>query len=65
MFEKEVRDIIMNEMDPYMTGTIQLDLVKSYFKEEIDYHKATSSKRPEEIIAKIRNIAFPNKKIAL
>jgi len=39
--------------------------VEQYFREEIEYFKILSLKRPQEIIEKIRNVAFPNKKIAL
>lgn len=53
-FSDEEVEIIMNELDPYNTGAIQINLVKRYFHEEIDYHKQVSLRRPHEIIEKIR-----------
>jgi len=35
------------------------------FKEEIELFKQVNLKKPQEIIEKIRSVAFPNKKIAL
>lgn len=65
LFEDENVAKILNELDPYQTGAIQLSLVEQYFREEIEFNRNVSMKRPDEIIFKIRQQAFPNHKIAL
>lgn len=64
-FQDDEVQQILGELDPYQTGAIQINLVQQYFREEIEFHKLLSLKRPQEIIEKIRSVAFPNKKIAL
>jgi MoxR-like ATPase len=39
--------------------------MQRYYREEIEFHRLHSLKRPEEIINNIRTLAFPNRKIAL
>ena len=53
----------MNELDPYSTGVLQIKLVEKYFREEIDFFKQVSLRRPHEIIENIRSAAFPNRKV--
>ena len=58
-------ELILNELDPYSTGAIQISNIQRLFKEEIELYKQVNLKKPQEIIEKIRSVAFPNKKIAL
>lgn len=62
-FEDEEVENIMNELDPYSTGVLQIKLVEKYFREEIDFFKQVSLRRPHEIIENIRSAAFPNRKV--
>jgi hypothetical protein len=64
-FEDEEVENIMNELDPYSTGVLQIKLVEKYFREEIDFFKQVSLRRPHEIIENIRSAAFPNRKVQL
>ena len=57
--------MILNELDPYFTGVIQISQIQRFYKEEIDYFKLVTLNRPHEVLEEIRSIAFPNKKIAL
>lgn len=56
---------MLNELDPYFTGVIQISSIQRYFSEEIAYFKTVSMNRPKEIIEQIRTAAFPTRKIAL
>ena len=64
-FQDDEIELILNELDPYSTGAIQISNIQRLFKEEIELFKQVSLKKPQEIIEKIRSVAFPNKKIAL
>lgn len=64
-FSDQEIDQILNELDPYDTGAIQYKVLESYFEEEIAFQKNAVHRKPELIIEKIRNLAFPNHKIAL
>lgn len=48
-FSSEEIDSIMNELDPYFTGIIQIDIIQNYFREEIHYYSITSLNRPTQI----------------
>lgn len=37
-FSDEDIEVIMNELDPYHTGIIQINLIQRYYAEEIRYH---------------------------
>jgi hypothetical protein len=58
-------DSILNDLDPFFTGVIQLRLVQSVYHEEIQFFRRTSLSRPTEIIEDIRTLVFPNKRVAL
>ena len=58
-------DSILNDLDPFYTGIIQLRLVQKVYAEEIQFHKRTSLSRPNEILEDIRTLVFPNKRVAL
>lgn len=64
-FSTEEIDSVMNELDPFFTGIIQISLIQNYFAEEIHYYNVTCLNRPKEILNDIRSKAFPNKKLAL
>jgi hypothetical protein len=49
-FQDDEIENIMSELDPYQTGAIQINLVERYFREEIEFNKLVSLKRPQEII---------------
>ena len=58
-------DVIMNELDPYHTGIIQINLVQRYYAEEIKFHQQVNLNRPVEVLQQIRSLAFPAKRIPL
>ena len=58
-------DSILNDLDPFYTGVIQLRLVQKVYYEEIQFYKRTSLSRPNEILEDIRTLVFPNKRVAL
>jgi len=58
-------DSILNDLDPFFTGAIQLTLVKKVYEEELQFYKQTSLSRPNEILDDIRTLAFPNKRVQL
>lgn len=58
-------DSILNDLDPFYTGVIQLRLVQKVYHEEIQFYKRTSLSRPNEILEDIRTLVFPNKRVAL
>ena len=58
-------DVIMNELDPYHTGIIQINLIQRYYAEEIKFHAQVNMNRPEEVLQQIRSLAFPAKRIPL
>ena len=64
-FSDEEVDSILNELDPYYTGIIQIYLIQNYFKEEIHFYNLTTLNRPKQIFQDIRSKAFPNKKLAI
>ena len=55
----------MNELDPFFTGIIQIQLMQNYYKEETHYYNMTTLNRPKQIFTDIRAKVFPNKKLAL
>lgn len=64
-FSDEEIDSIMNELDPYYTGIIQIALLQNYYREEIHYYNLTTLNRPRQIFSGIRSNIFPNKRLAL
>ncbi len=64
-FSDEEIDSIMNELDPYYTGIIQVALLQNYYREEIHYYNLTTLNRPRQIFAGIRSKIFPNKRLEL
>lgn len=64
-FSSEEVDGVMNELDPFFTGIIQIALLQSYFAEEIHFYNVTCLNRPKEILQEIRSKVFPNKKLSL
>ncbi len=64
-FSSEEIELILNELDPFGTGAIQISLVQRFFQEEITFFKQVALSKPQEIIQLIRSQAFPGKKIAL
>ena len=64
-FSDQEIEIILNELDPYFTGVIQISSIQRYYSEEISYFKTVSLNKPKEIIEQIRSVAFPGRKIAL
>ena len=56
---------ILNDLDPFFTGVIQLRLMLKIYQEELHHFKLTSFNRPKEIIEDIRTAVFPNKRIIL
>ena len=58
-------EVILNEIDPYYTGVIQLFILQNYFSEEIRFNSKTNMDRPNQIFDEIRSYIFPNKKLAL
>ena len=58
-------DSILNDLDPFYTGVIQLRLCQKVYHEEIQYFKRVSQSRPNEILDDIRTLVFPNKRVAL
>ena len=58
-------DSILNDLDPFYTGVIQLRLVQKVYEEEIQFFRRTSLSRPNEILDDIRTLAFPNRRVAL
>jgi len=37
-FSEEEIDSIMNELDPYYTGIIQIQVIQNYYQEEIHFY---------------------------
>ena len=37
-FSDEDQEVIMNELDPFHTGIIQINLIQRYYAEEIRFH---------------------------
>lgn len=64
-FSDEEIDSILNELDPYFTGIIQISLIQSYYREEIHFYNLTTLNRPKQIFHNLRSKVFPNKKLAL
>ena len=64
-YSDEEIDSILNELDPFFTGIIQVLLVQNYYREEIHFYNLTTLNRPKQIFAEIRTKVFPNKKMAL
>lgn len=58
-------DSILNDLDPFFTGVVQLRLLQNVYHEEIQFHKRTSLSRPNEILDDIRTAVFPNRRVAL
>lgn len=58
-------DSILNDLDPFYTGAIQITLVKKAYAEEIQFHAQTALARPNEILQDIRTLVFPNKRVQL
>jgi len=58
-------DSILNDLDPFYTGAIQLTLLQRVYEEEVQFFKQTSLSRPNEILDDIRTLAFPNKRVQL
>lgn len=48
-FSDQEIDVILNELDPYFTGVIQIFLIQNYFKEEIHFYNLTTLNRPKQI----------------
>jgi len=46
-FSAEEIDIVLNELDPYFTGVMQVTLVQSYYREEIHFYNMTALNRPK------------------
>lgn len=64
-FAQQEIEVILNELDPFYTGVIQISSIQRYYSEEISYFKTVSLNRPSEVIEQIRSSAFPSRKIAL
>lgn len=58
-------DSILNDLDPFFTGAIQITLVQKVYEEEVQFFRQTSLSRPNEILEDIRTLAFPNKRVQL
>lgn len=58
-------DSILNDLDPFYTGIVQLRLLQTVYHEELQYHKRTTLSRPREIMQDVRALVFPNKRVAL
>lgn len=58
-------DSILNDLDPFFTGVIQLRLVQKVYEEEIQFYRRTNLSRPNEILEDIRTRVFPNRRVAL
>lgn len=58
-------DSILNDLDPFQTGVVQVRLIQRVYHEELQYHKRTTLSRPKEILADLRMRVFPNKRVAL
>lgn len=58
-------DSILNDLDPFHTGIVQLRLLLKIYEEELHHYKLTSLNRPKEILEDIRTAVFPNKRIQL
>lgn len=58
-------DSVLNDLDPFYTGIVQLKLLQSVYHEELQYHKRTTLSRPREIMQDVRALVFPNKRVAL
>ena len=65
LFSDEEIDVVLNELDPFFTGVIQIALVQRFYSEEIKFNKQVNLNRPQEVLQEIRSIAFPAKRIAL
>ena len=46
-YSDEEIDSIINELDPFFTGIIQVDLIQNYYREEIHFHNLTTLNRPK------------------
>jgi hypothetical protein len=46
-FSDEDIDSILNELDPYFTGIIQIALLQTYYREEIHFYNLTALNRPK------------------
>ena len=64
-FAQQEIEVILNELDPFFTGVIQISSIQRYYSEEISYFKTVSLNKPSEVIEQIRSSAFPTRKIAL
>jgi len=49
-FSDEEIDTVLNELDPFFTGVIQLKVLSTYFQEEIHYYSQTSMNLPQQIL---------------
>lgn len=56
-------DSILNDLDPFHTGAIQITLLQKVYEEEVQFYRQTSLSRPNEILDDIRTLAFPNKRV--
>ena len=65
LFSELEIDSILNDLDPFYTGVVQLRLLQNVYHEEIQFHKRTSLSRPNEILDDIRTAVFPNRRVAL
>lgn len=48
-FSDEEIDSVLNELDPYFTGIIQIQLIQNYYREEIHFYNLTTLNRPKQI----------------
>ena len=58
-------DSILNDLDPFYTGIVQLRLIQRVYETELLYHKRKNLSKPKEILSDIRTAVFPNKRVAL
>lgn len=49
-FAQQEIEVILNELDPFYTGVIQISSIQRYYSEEISYFKTVSLNRPSEVI---------------
>lgn len=58
-------DSILNDLDPFFTGAIQITLLQKVYAEEVQFFRQTTLSRPNEILEDIRTLAFPNRRVQL
>ena len=64
-FTDEEIDLVLNELDPYNTGVIQINHIQRLFIEEINFHTQVTQNKPNTLLTKLRSKAFPAKRITL